>query len=62
MKWIINDGKLNNEFKQELRAEELAFYIIASIEGSIALAKTFKKKHILNSNMRLLKKYLQESV
>ena len=59
---IINAGKLSNEFNQELNAEEFAFYIIASIEGSITLAKTFKQKHILDNNMKRLKKYIQESV
>lgn len=59
---IIIAGKSNNEFNQELNAEELAFYIIASIEGSITLAKTFKQKHILHNNMKRLKKNIQESV
>lgn len=56
---IIEDGKSTKEFKQELDAHEMAFYIIATIEGSIALAKTFKDKHVLTSNMEQLKTYIR---
>lgn len=59
---IIHMGKASNEFKQELKADELALYIIATIEGSITLAKTFKQKYILNTNMDRLKKKIQESL
>jgi TetR/AcrR family transcriptional repressor of nem operon len=59
---IVDMGKSNNEFNQELNAEELAFYIVATIEGSITLAKTFKQNYILNNNMKRLKKNIQESV
>mgnify|MGYP001813432582 CR=1 FL=1 len=55
---IIKDGQANKEFNQELNANEMAFYIIATIEGSIALAKTFKDKHVLNSNLEQLKKHI----
>lgn len=57
---IINAGKLNNEFNKDINAEELAFFIIANIEGSITLAKTYKNKGILNNNMKRLKKYIIE--
>jgi len=56
---IIKDGQANKEFNQELNANEMAFYIIATIEGSIALAKTFKNKHVLNSNLEQLKKHIR---
>lgn len=56
---IIKDGQANKEFNQELNANEMAFYIIATIEGSIALAKTFKDKHVLNSNLEQLKKHIR---
>lgn len=56
---IIESGKSANEFHQDVNAEELAFYIIATIEGSITLAKTFKNKHILNANMKRLKITIQ---
>lgn len=59
---IVDIGKSNNEFNQKLNAEELAFYIVAMIEGSITLAKTYKQKHILDNNMKRLKKNIQESV
>jgi len=56
---IIKDGQANKEFNQELNANEMAFYIIATIEGSIALAKTFKDKRVLNSNLEQLKKHIR---
>lgn len=56
---IIVEGQSNKEFNQELNATEMAFYIIATIEGSIALAKSFKDKSVLNSNMEQLKKHIR---
>jgi AcrR family transcriptional regulator len=55
---IIEYGKTTNEFKQDLNGEELALYVISTIEGSIAIAKSFKKSEILNTNMKQLKKYI----
>jgi len=56
---VIKNGKLTNEFKQDLDGEEMALFIIATIEGSIALAKTFKKKELLSTNMQQLKKHIE---
>jgi len=59
---IINEGKSSNTFDKNLDENVLAMYIIATIEGTIVLAKTFKDKSILNTNMDHLKKYIQNIV
>lgn len=59
---LIEEGKRKHEFRRNLNGEELAFYIIATIEGSIALVKTFKKKDILINNMNNLEKHIREMI
>lgn len=55
---IIHKGTANNEFKQELNAEELAL----GIKGNISLAKTFQQHPILKININRLKNSIQENL
>ncbi|MEM1338639.1 MAG: TetR/AcrR family transcriptional regulator [Bacteroidota bacterium] len=59
---ILEQGKKTGEIKPDLISRSFALYMISTIEGSIALSKTYKDSGILKQNMRLLTQHIQERI
>lgn len=60
---IIDDGKQNGEFKNEISATEYAYTIISLIEGGMMLAKIENEpKHLFASLDRIIKIVKQEMI
>ncbi len=56
---IINEGIENNEIVCTVSAAACADFLIALIEGSILLSKTFADKSPLQNNLNILRTYIQ---
>nr|WP_288977663.1 TetR/AcrR family transcriptional regulator [uncultured Allomuricauda sp.] len=59
---IIESGQETGEFKNSLKAKEISNYMIAVIEGTIAMSKSFKDRNLMRTNMTLLEQYLLQIV
>ncbi len=59
---IIDKGKESGEFSKNIDAEGIAFFMIATIEGSIALAKSYKDWSIVSKNMMTLKEFMVKRI
>ena len=58
----IEQGKKKGEIDASVSASKLSFFIIASIEGSIALLKTIGDTRIMKDNMAFLEKTIMNQL
>lgn len=52
-------GISSGEFNKNLKCQEVATFIVSTIEGSVALAKAYKDGSIMPSNMKHLRLYIE---
>ncbi len=57
---IIEEGKSSREFSSDTDAEQIALTMIATIEGSIMIAKLLDQKHYIPKILQSIKKIIKE--
>ncbi len=58
----IVDGQKYNEINPNVKAGELSAFIVATIEGSIAMQSSMKDRNLMKSNMDILENLIKQQL
>lgn len=47
LKFIINEGQNNGEFKQNIQVDEIALYIVTALQGGVVVTRSFENEHYM---------------